>query len=173
MSELSNILQQFLEELATDIKAKVPVVTGKTVEGLEVKVTNPGTDLFVRVKGELLGPAYINTLEHGRGPTRKSGGGTKTLQESILEWVQAKNIQPTLKPRKSLKQTAQQNPQIGLSWAIAIKIHKEGNRLYRQGGKSGVLSVPLTNQRIENFIEVFNSKAARVLLNKVVQTIMA
>lgn len=163
MSELSNILNQLLEELAREIKAKTPRVTGKTAEAIEVKVTNPGNDLFVRVKGELLGPAYMQTLEDGRGPTRKGTRSGKSMRESILEWIEAKGFSFPMGKIKNAQQ---------LSWAIAIKIHKEGNKLYRNGGKSGVLSTPLSDSRIENFIEVFNSKASRIMLEQVVKTVM-
>lgn len=177
MSETSDILEQLLNQLRDEIVANIPTASGETARNIEVRVTNPGKDEFTRVKGELIGPKYIQALEDGRGPSKRKGGGTQTLQQAILKWLQIKGIQPqvnaVVKRRKTLKATVQQNPQIGLSWAIATKIHREGNKLFREGGKSGVLSNVINDQRIDNFIEVFNAKATRVLLAGVTKTILA
>jgi hypothetical protein len=176
MSDLSDILKQFMEELAQEIRANVPQASGRTAEGIEVKVQNPGESIFLRVKGELWGPAYIQTLEDGRGPTKGGRRGSKTLQQSILEWLQIKNIMPRIIPyavNQRRKATAAINPQVGLSWAIAAKIHKEGNRLFREGGKSGVLSTVITDGRLEAFVKTFNSKAGRIMLNQVAKTILS
>lgn len=169
MSEISDILKQFLEELADEIKAKIPHVTGKTADGIEVRITDNKTgDIFSSIKGELLAPHYIMTLEHGRGKTKKSGGGSQSLRESILEWIRAKGFQFPL-PATSF--TREIKSAEALSWAIAIKIHREGNKLFREGGKSGVLSTVITENRIDAFVQTFNSKVARILLNGVVKYI--
>lgn len=159
MSEVSQVLEQLLNQLAQELKANIPNASGETANSIEVRITET-TD---RVRGDLLGAKYIMALEDGRGPTGSGGGKSegKTLREKILEWIKAKNITPV--------NTARKMNQEQLSWAIAIKIHNEGTKLFRDGGHSGVISNVINDQRIETFIEVFQSRAARILLQNILK----
>ncbi len=165
MSQQSDILNQLLIQLAAEIKANIPVASGKTANSIEVRIIE-GQD---KLRGEIWGAKYIQALEDGRGPTKNSGGGSQTLQASIFEWLKLKGIQATVKQGKNgpLKQITQEQ----LSWAMAIKIHREGNELFRKGGKSGVLSNVLTDARLNTFSEVFNSKASRVILSNILKQV--
>lgn len=102
--------------------------TGRTLQSFETKTTATG--------GELYANSNIYFMEHGRGPT---GPGPykqtdQTLLEAIKEWIEAKNLDL--------------NP-----YAVTNKIHKLGTRLYRQGGNSGVLSVPLADTGLERLFD--------------------
>lgn len=91
--------------------------SGKTAASLEVVPSNTG--------GSLMAAQHIIFLETGRPPTKDGAAtGNPTLLEIIKQWVIDKGVDA--------------NP-----YAITKTIHKEGTRLYRQGGKSGVLSIPL------------------------------
>jgi len=81
----------------------------------------------------MIGYNYIMTLEHGRGPTKEGAtAGNPTLQESILEWIKSRGIQPTDITQESL------------AYLISRKIHQEGTQVYREytlkGKGTGILS---------------------------------
>lgn len=156
MTETAQVLFQLLTQMASEIKANIPGISGKTRESIEVRIEEDANTL----KGGIWGSIAVPALETGRKPTSSGATkGTPTLQQAILGWIQSKSIQPS------------KGTQEGLSWAIAIKIHREGNLLFRQGGHSGVLSNVINEQRLNNFVEVFNSKASRVLLTNILKTI--
>ena len=168
-ASITDILMQFLRAMADDIRKNIPVVSGNTADSIEVRMERTGQQPYDRIKAGIYSDLTAVALETGRGPT-KSGAtkGDPTLQQSILAWIQAKGVQPTVKANS--KQTSLQL-QTGLSWAIATKIHKEGNALFRAGGKSGILSNVLTDARINTFADVFTSHGSRVILDNIVKTI--
>lgn len=157
MSELSETLKQLLTQLADEIKAGIPNATGKTAASIEVNIEDKNIAGFPLVSGEIKANRYFTVLETGRRP------GKMPPIDSIKEWVQAKGFNFPM--TTSLGNTIRNAE--GLSWAIAIKISKEGTSLFRKGGHSGVISNVLNEQRLDTFFEVFNSKLSRVILNNV------
>lgn len=128
-----DIIKQFLDQLAGEVKRNIPSASGETAASIEVVVPN-------QFEGSILGAPYIQTLEDGRGPTRSGAPkGSPTLREKIEAWLNTRAINPDGITTKSL------------AYIIARKIHAEGNVLFRQGGKSGVLSSVFTNDRIDSF----------------------
>lgn len=117
----------FLGQVKADIidaaLAKGMNATGRTLGSLEeLPIGETG--------GELRANENIIFLEDGRGPTKPGApAGNPTLLEAITEWVEAKGVG-------------------GNPYAITKTIHKHGTKLYRMGGKSGVLSIPLREERI-------------------------
>ncbi|MBW4889857.1 hypothetical protein KXQ82_09025 [Mucilaginibacter sp. HMF5004] len=108
--------------------------TGKTLASLEVIPTENGYELQAN--------SNIYFMEHGRGPTHSGAtGGNPDLAEIIEDWLQAKglNINP---------------------YAVANTIHKHGTRLYRAGGNSGVLSVPLNLDTLDDVFDKIASQYA-------------
>ena len=174
MTEIGNILQQFLQALSDEISAKLPSVSGKTKASFEVNVKE---QIGGGVRGDLKAAHYIYTYEFGRPPTRPNAPkGNPTLQEAILEWVKAKGISwtKTVKTKAGIKSKIMSAEAI--SWAIAIKIHREGNALFRKLGGygnagNGFLSSSLSNRRIDAFVESFGTKAGRFLLADVFKTL--
>ncbi len=75
------------------------------------------------------------------GPNQK-----KSLQDIIREWIDAKAITPQGITKNSL------------AFLIARKIHNEGTLLFQRGGKSGVISLSITQDRIDAFIDTFAKK---------------
>lgn len=155
MSEISETLKQLLEGIAKELKAGIPNATGKTASSVQVSVKEGNQSGFDITSGKIIANKYFGVLETGRRP------GKRPPIESIKEWVEAKGFSfPIItNAGKKIKDSE------GLSWAIAIKISNEGTSLFRQGGNSGVISSVLTDQRLDNFAEVFNSKLSRVLLS--------
>ncbi len=157
MSELSEALTQLLNQLVAELKANIPNATGETSASLEVQVQDKNNNLFTGVSGKILADKHFFVLETGRRP------GKMPPIESIKKWVEAKGFSfPIVTSAGNKIKTAE-----GLSWAIAIKISKEGSKLFRQGGHSGVISNVLTDSRLDNFAQVFNSELSRVILNNV------
>lgn len=87
---------------------------------------------------------YALTAEDGRGPTRQNGDGA--VRRNIEKWLSQKGI--PLWQGYTRKQQA---------FVIARKIHKEGTRLFRRGGNSGVLSSVLN----ERLLDEIAAKALR------------
>lgn len=118
-------IQDYLETISTEIAdlivSKKMYASGKTTDSLEVVMSNTG--------GSLMALASIIYLETGRGPTSPTGPYMAdpdglSLLDHITAWIDAKGLDL--------------NP-----YAVTKTIHKEGTKLYKAGGKSGVLSIPL------------------------------
>ena len=153
MQTNKQIIEQFLTTLANEVKQKAiaadMVATGKTIESIEVVMADDG--------GKIIAAKYIGVLEDGRRPTRSGAPkGNPTLRENIEAWITARNITP--KDNMKVKT---------LAFLIARKIHREGNALYRAGGKSGILSTTFTQARIDAFAEVFSEKYQSVISSEV------
>jgi hypothetical protein len=81
-------------------------------------------------------------MEHGRGPTHPGATqGNPDLVEIIEDWLQAKGLDI--------------NP-----YAVANTIHKNGTRLFRAGGNSGVLSIPLNLDTLDSVLNTIASEWA-------------
>lgn len=114
-------LEGVKKEIIDLIIAKGMNASGRTIASLQVIPSNTG--------GKLVASDHIIYLEDGRGPTSPFGPYQldpegRNLVEIIEQWADAKGL--ILNP-----------------YAVAKRIHKEGTKLYRQGGNSGVLSIPL------------------------------
>lgn len=135
-------MNQQLLNYVTDIKNQIINIatqkgmnaSGKTLASLQVAETAAGYELQAN--------SNIYFLENGRGPTHPgTPAGNPKLTEIIQDWIDAKGLDI--------------NP-----YAVAATIHKSGTRLYRSGGNSGVLSVPLNLDKLD---EVFASISAAYL----------
>jgi hypothetical protein len=128
LQDYFNTIRQQIIDIATQ---KGMLATGKTLASLEVVPTQNGYELQAN--------SSIYFLEHGRGPTHPGATqGNPNLAEIIEDWLQAKGLDI--------------NP-----YAVANTIHKKGTRLFRAGGNSGVLSVPLN---LDTLDDVFNTITA-------------
>jgi len=120
-----NALKQQIIDAATQ---KGMSATGNTLASLEVVQTDTGY--------ELQADPAIYFMEHGRGPTQvpKGNPGNPDLVQIIQDWLDAKglNINP---------------------YAVANAIHKNGTRLYQSGGNSGILSVPLNLDTLDDVFD--------------------
>jgi hypothetical protein len=125
---------QIKQEIIDAATQKGMNASGKTLTSLEVVETPTGY--------QLQADAGIYFMEHGRGPTHPGAtAGNPNLVEIIQDWLDAKGLDI--------------NP-----YAVANTIHKNGTRLYRSGGNSGILSVPLNMDTLD---EVFDQISAQYL----------
>jgi hypothetical protein len=128
------VIETFLEKRKEAIISRINPASGKTARRIYSVVDQAG--------GILYGPDYIGALEDGRGPTKSGAGkGSPTLREAIEEWLQYAGIP-----------TPQGKTRRDLAYAIAASIHAKGTRLFRQGGKSGVLSETITERSFDQLI---------------------
>jgi len=121
-----NIIIKFGNKLTEDIKKAIPKGTGQTADSVNIEFTKTG---FI-----IRGGAQIGAIIDGRKPTGPGAKkGNPTVQQSVLQWIKAKGIQP----RESSM------TQVSLSWAIANSIHKNGYK-----GKGNIFKNVITAQRI-------------------------
>lgn len=120
---VTDILTGFAERTIAGIRSKIPNVTGKMSQSLGYKIDESGLTIFSTEK-------YFTVLETGRGP------GKRPPISDIEDWVKNKPIASDINPRS-------------LAFLIARKIGEEGSLLYRQGGKSGVISDFINETKIQ------------------------
>lgn len=81
---------------------------------------------------------YFTVLETGRKPGKQPYDKTKPYNEQpIYKWIKAKGIATDISEKS-------------LAFLISRKIGKEGSLLYRQGGKSGVISDFINDKYIKD-----------------------
>lgn len=87
---------------------------------------------------QVVGPAHLQTLIDGRGPTGTGASeGTQPLREILAQWAEDKGLQLTG----------------GISYKTfgflaARKIHQQGTALYQSGQPSGIFADMLNPQRL-------------------------
>jgi len=121
------ILKNFAEETIAGIRSRIPNVTGASANSLGYRIDAEGLTIFSSMK-------YFTVLETGRKP------GKRPPISVIEQWIKDKPIASDINPRS-------------LAFLIARKIGEEGSLLYRQGGKSGVISDNINDKVIsENLV---------------------
>jgi hypothetical protein len=131
------ILSQFLDTVRNDIIAEHIAqgqrVTGRTLESLEISVTE--------YSGTLFGAGYIGVLEDGRRP------GKRPPISVIEQWILDRGIVP--RGKISI---------LGLAVIMARKIGSAGTVLHQKGGKSGVLSKAINQKRIDELVDALSDQ---------------
>lgn len=150
--EEKNIIMNFLLEIQKDIISRSEAAgqraSGETYSQFMIEANES--------KGVLYGPAWVMTLEDGRGPS-KGGGSGESLKDKIYTWI----------GQKGVFNISSEKEKRSLAYIIARKIHKEGTVLFRKGGNSGVISGAITEDRINAFIGTFGD----YYLSKIASTI--
>jgi hypothetical protein len=146
------ILKKFAEDVIAGIRSRIPNVTGESSASLAYRIDAEGLTIYSSKK-------YFTVLETGRKPTSPGAPkGNPTLREQILEWVKAKPIIPNDITQESL------------AYLISRKIHEEGSLLYRQGGKSGVISESINDKVVkEKLIDVLSDSFRDYVINEFVR----
>lgn len=144
---LSDELTNLGIRIAQNIVKNGQYATGKTVQSIM-------TEMDGAYHGRLVGRKFFSALETGRARTKVTTPSNPTLQERILEWLIAKGITPT--DGKS---------ELSLSWAIARKIHKQGTKLFREGGRTDVYSneIPQTITNIQSRVMYYFKAQAHTI----------
>lgn len=138
------ILKNFAEETIAGIRSRIPNVTGQSAESLGYRIVGTELIIFSSMK-------YFTVLETGRKP------GKRPPISVIEQWIKDKPIIPDGISTKSL------------AFLIARKIGEEGSLLYRNGGKSGVISQSINDQIIkEKLTDVLTDKFRDYVINEFV-----
>lgn len=150
------IAEQFLNSIRNEIIDRHinlgQQASGETISRLKVTATAVG--------GVLTGPLHIGALDRGRGPTRGGGGGGgQTLQQRIFDWLQFAKFGISFSDNKE---------RTSISFAIATKIHKEGNEIFKQGG-SGLLTNLVTAQRLDALTGAFARNKAILFRSEILK----
>lgn len=152
MLDLKEEIAKFLNGIAFEIKqeqqAQGRYASGKTAQSLEIEADSS--------RGILYGNISVNVLETGR----KSGKVPKGFQATIKQWMSDKGI----------FQAETESKKNSIAFLIARKISKEGTLLSRQGGKSGVLSKAISNERLSAFERELLKKWGQEVTREVVIT---
>ncbi|HRP59984.1 MAG TPA: hypothetical protein PK833_06810 [Vicingus sp.] len=141
------IIKQFGDRLVDDVKKALPKVSGNTAASVKIDYTDDGFTIT--------GNASIGALVNGRKPT-KSGAkkGSPTLQESILEWVQALSIQPR----------EESMTQLQLSWAISNSIHRKGTI-----GRPDMFDDVLNSNRFDSLAKTLLNEQTTVISSQILK----
>jgi len=139
------ILKDFAEETIAGIRSRIPDVTGKSSASLGYRIDSSGLTIFSSQK-------YFTVLETGRKP------GKRPPIDVIEQWVKDKPL--SLDGRSSRS----------VAFLIARKIGEEGSLLYRQGGKSGVISKSINDQAVkEGLTDVLTSTFRDYVINEFIR----
>jgi len=143
------VIKQFGETLLKDMKRAIPSATGKTAGSMEVVFDSDGLGF------KILGNQSIGALINGRKPTRKGAKkGSPTLQQMILQWIEARSIQPR-EANMSQKE---------LSYAISNHIHKNGF-----SGKPNLFDGVLTDTRFDSLSKTLLENQGTVISSSILK----
>ena len=105
--------------------------SGKTERALRTEETDTSLTL--------LGPAHVQTLITGRGPTSQNPeAAEEPLHEILAQWAQDKGL---------VLREGQDYEELGRR--LAYKIHREGTALYRERGPSLIFQSVLSPERLQ------------------------
>lgn len=126
---LTGFAQQTIEGIRNNIKTKQVTkygamnASGKMADSLGYRIDSKGLVIFSSEK-------YFTVIETGRKP------GKRPPISAIEQWIKDKPVASDINPRS-------------LAFLIARKIGEEGSLLYRQGGRSGVISDFINDTKIQ------------------------
>lgn len=139
---IEEILKQGLTKLVYDI-IEASRAAGQEASGETYRHITPEVSVM---SGEVYAPSYLYTLAIGRGP----GKAPRDFAQIIMDWAQHKGIQFT--DRKAF-----------LRWANAVawKIRREGNRLYRNHANIDIFETPIREfeEWLDKQLDVFYTSA--------------
>lgn len=143
MFGIADILRELGESAVTQIRSNMAAAgqnaTGKTSESLTVSATEQ--------RLTITGRQAFWTLERGRGPGRTP----KNFRQIIAAWIVAKGLPLQLKPiKRETGRDAYTRALLAAAGAIAWNIHKQGTKLYREGGRNDIYTPVL--EELENKI---------------------
>jgi hypothetical protein len=135
------ILKQFGERIVPELKS----VSKGFANSIEAEYTDTSMTIYAS--------PYIRTLIDGRGPTRSGAKrGSQSLQQILLSWIERHSIKAKPMPSGKIPTPEQ------LSFMMARSIHRRGTLLYQRGGGNNIFDTIITNDRIENLLNLFGQK---------------
>lgn len=150
------VFEQMIARIQENIRTK-PV----TRHGAMNASGRTAASLTYEIRGNealMYGAGHIFALEFGSGPTTNGGDGS--LKDRIRVWIDDKQIQPEPGPN------GRPISKDSLAYLIARKKHNEGTLLYRQGGKSGILSDVINEQATQDLSEALFFEFEQIVTSK-------
>jgi len=142
---LSKYGQSTVDQIRENLSSTGTNATGKTSRSLRYEVKKEGNKTTLKV----LGKPYFAVVETGRRPT-PDYKPSRQFVDSIKEWMDAKGKQ-------------------GSAYAIALAIHKRGTKLYRDGGRTDIISNVVNQNLVDKISAELLDKFADELLRNVVE----
>lgn len=146
-AEIISILNHYgnstIDQIRQNLSSTGTSASGKTAQSLRYEVTNEASKATLKVMGK----PYFMVVETGRKPTPNYDKPSKAFVQSIADWLQF--VSGDTSP----------------AYAIAKSIHKKGTKLFRDGGRTDIVS-NVINQNLTD-------KISLDLLNKFAQQYMA
>ena len=115
MAILSQETNSFISQVKANLDSTGTTATGKSKDSLRYEITEEGKKIILTVFGK----PYFAVVETGRKPTPDKKPG-RAMIDAIKEWTAARG-----KPES-------------MAWAIAVKINKEGTKLWQAGGRTDI-----------------------------------
>lgn len=113
-------------------------------------------------KGALIdGAGYLFASEYGSRPSQKTNRPPKSMVDSIEAWTLIKGI------------VSASGNQRSLAYAIATKIIKEGNLLYRSGKQSGVITQAVNQEWLNDTAAKFGDYYVSLIKSEVIRNTTA
>lgn len=137
-------LQQLKERIIANHRTEGQVASGRTIESMQVEITDDG--------GILWGRQAFGTLETGR----KGGNVPKGFYHIILQWVKDKGLDAQVDNPKTF------------AYFVSKKIAKEGTELYLAGGRNDIYT-PEIKRTMESLADkisaIFETDVEHINLN--------
>ena len=146
-TELVNLKMRIINNMQRE-KA---VASGRTIRSLHVLREEKGAKLITD------GKMPFGVLETGR----RGGNVPRGFGYIILQWMKDKGLhaEPVeyKDPNKPHKYSPQERADMGMAFAIAKKIQREGSSLYRRGGRETIYTreIPKTIEAVKQKMNVF------------------
>ena len=139
------------EEIAANMVAQNRKASGNSIDKMRVEATE--------ISGKLIdGSGYLFASEYGRRPNKSQPGRpSKQMVDSIERWTVIKGI------------IAANGNQRSIAYAIATKIAKEGNVLYRSGTQSGVITNAINQEWLNRTAQLVSEKFVTLIKSEVVR----
>lgn len=143
------------EEIAANMVAQNRKASGNSINKMRVEATE--------ISGKLIdGSGYLFASEYGRRPNKSQPGRpSRAMVDSIERWTVIKGI------------IAANGNQRSIAYAIATKIAKEGNLLFReieQGGpQSGVITNAINQEWLNRTAQLVSEKFVTLIKSEVVR----
>ena len=145
MGAITDILTRFgldtVGEIQSNLSSTGTNASGETSQSLRSEME---TDFLLRVTGR----AFFNTVETGRKP------GDMPPVSKIMKWLESGKVDFSGKIES-------------VAYAISRKIGMEGSKLFRDGGRTDIITPAISDQKIEKL----TTDIADASLNIVVKNI--
>lgn len=140
------ILMQFGLQLQKEFVEK-SIALGQKASGRTYEALNVESSFTSMI---FSGPAHVQVLEDGRSP------GKMPPVDAIKQWILDKNIQF----EGSLD---------SVSFLIRRKIAQSGTDLFMKGGRSGVISNVILEDRIQALLQTFGNKNSELIKSDIIE----